>query len=48
MKLETILAIMFFVLGAVGYIVYRYGSENVYLRYKDQRVGLKHTKEVNK
>ena len=39
MSLETFLSIVSFVVLVVCYIGYRYCSENVYLRYKEQKVG---------
>ena len=41
MNLDTAIGIVFFVLAAVSYGAYRYASENVYLKYKEQRVGVR-------
>ena len=39
MTLDTFITIAFAVMGLVGYGLYIYGTKNVYLKYKDQRVG---------
>ena len=39
MEFETFLKIAFVVMGLVSYGIYRYCLKNVYLTYKDQRVG---------
>lgn len=39
MSFDTFLKIAFVVLTIVSYGIYRYTSKNVYLKYKDQRVG---------
>lgn len=46
MALENFLAIASLILMVVCYIGYRYGMENTYLKYKEQRVGS--TKEGKK
>ena len=39
MTLDTFITIACFVVAAICYAGYRYFSENVYLKYKEQRVG---------
>lgn len=39
MTLETFISIVCLVGAIVGWVGYRHLSENVYLTYKDQRVG---------
>ena len=36
MSFDTFICICCLVLGVVSYALYRYTSENVYLKYKDQ------------
>lgn len=39
MTLDTFIVIVCAVLGVVSYVGYHFCCENVYLTYKDQRVG---------
>jgi hypothetical protein len=48
MALENFLIIASLILGVVSYVCYRYCTENVYLKYKEQRVGPAKAKEVRK
>ena len=41
MSFDTFLKIAFVVLAIVSYGLYRYSINNVYLKYKDQRVGVR-------
>ena len=38
MNLDTFLTIVFLVVGIISYALYCLGTENVYLKYKDQKV----------
>ena len=48
MALEDFLIIVGIVFIVVCYIGYRHGTENVYVKYKEQRVGPFKTKEGKK
>lgn len=39
MDFDTIVGLTFLVVSVVSYVGYRYCNSNVYLKYKDQKVG---------
>ena len=45
MTLETMVALLCAVVAVASGIVYLYGRENVYLKYKEQRIPPIHTKK---